>query len=93
MTRFRTWLSNTWNTLKNVGSKVGSFIGKAAPIIRTVGNAISYLPGKVGEIGKATNRYSGSIDSFTDLFPNSPRKNQFMKYTGNFNQAYLQQQN
>jgi hypothetical protein len=51
MTRFTTWLSNIWNTLKNVGSKVGSFIGKAAPIIRTIGNAMSYFPGKVGEIG------------------------------------------
>jgi hypothetical protein len=53
MTRFTTWLSNTWNTLKNVSSKVGSFIGKADSIIRTVGKAMSYFPGKVGEIGKA----------------------------------------
>jgi hypothetical protein len=45
MTRFTTLLSSTWNTLKNVGSKVESFIGKAAPIIRTVSNAMSYLPG------------------------------------------------
>jgi hypothetical protein len=51
MTRFTTWLSNTWNTLKNVGSKVGAFIGKATLIIRTVGNGMSYFPGKVGDIG------------------------------------------
>jgi hypothetical protein len=68
MTRFSTWVSNAWNTLKNVGSKVGAFIGKAAPIVRTVGNAISYLPGKVGEIGKAINHYSRIRDSFTGFF-------------------------
>jgi hypothetical protein len=69
MTKFTTWLSNTWNTLKNVGSKVGSFIGKASPIIRTVGNAMSYFPSKVGEIGKAIHHYGGIIDSFLDLLP------------------------
>jgi hypothetical protein len=93
MTRFITWLSNTWNTLKNVGSKIGSFIGKAAPIIRIVGNTMSYFPGKIGEIGKSINHYSGMIDSFTGLIPNSLLKNQIIKYTGNVNQAYLQQQN
>jgi hypothetical protein len=62
MTRFNTWLASTWNTLKNVGSKVGAFIGKVAPIVRTVGNAMSYLSGKVGEIGKAINHYSGMKD-------------------------------
>jgi hypothetical protein len=88
MTRY-----STWNTLKNVGSKVGAFIGKAAPIIRTVGNAMSYLSGKVGEIGKAINHYSGMLDSFAGLLPNSPLKNKIIQYTGNVNQAYLQQQN
>jgi hypothetical protein len=39
-------VSNTCNTLKNVGSNVGAFIGKAIPIVRTIGNAMSYLPGK-----------------------------------------------
>jgi hypothetical protein len=61
MTRFTSWLSSTWNRIKNIGSKGGSFIGKAAPIIRTVGNAMSYFPGKFGEIGKAINYYSGMI--------------------------------
>jgi hypothetical protein len=93
MTRFTIWLSNTWNTLKKVGRKVGAFIGKAAPIVRTIGNAMSYFPGKVGEIGKAINHYSGIIDSFTGLIPDSPLKNKLMQYTGNVNQAYLQQQN
>jgi hypothetical protein len=93
MNRFTIWLSNTWNTLKNVGSQVGSLIGKAASILRTIGNAKSYLLGKVSEIGKAINHYSGMIDSFTGLIPNSPLNNQIMKYTGNVNQVYLQQQN
>jgi hypothetical protein len=93
MTRFATWLSSTWNTLKNVDSKIGSIIGKADPIIRIVGNAMRYFPGKVGEIGKTINHYGGMIDSFTGLLPNSPLKNQIMKNTGNVNQAYLQQQN
>jgi hypothetical protein len=93
MTRFSTWLSSTWNTLKNAGSKVGAFIGKAAPIIRTVVNAMSYLPGKVGEIGKVINHYSGMIDGFTGLLPDSPLKNKIIQYTGNVNQAFLQQQN
>jgi hypothetical protein len=75
MTSYTTWLSKTWNTLKNVSSKVGSFIGKEAPIIRTVGNAISYFLGKIGEIVKAINHYSGTIDSFTGLLPNSQLKN------------------
>jgi hypothetical protein len=93
MTIFMAWLSNTWNTLKNVGSKVGSFIGKAAPIIRTVGNAMSYCPGKAGEICKAINYYSGMIDSFTGVIPNSRLKNKSIQYTCNVNQAYLHQQN
>jgi hypothetical protein len=66
MTRFTTWLSSTWNTLKKFSSKVGSFIGKAAPLIRTVGNAMSYCPGKICGIGKAINHYGGMINSFTD---------------------------
>jgi hypothetical protein len=92
MTRFTSWLSNTWNTLTNVCSKVGAFIGKAAPIIKTVGNAMSYLPGKVGEIGKAINHYSGMIDGFTGLLLDSLLKNKIIQNTGNVNQAYLQQQ-
>jgi hypothetical protein len=59
MTRFTTYLSSTWNTLKNVGSKVETFIGKAAPIVRTVGNVMSYFPGKIGERGKSINHYGG----------------------------------
>jgi hypothetical protein len=78
MTRFSIWLSRTWNTLKNVGSKVGAFIGKAAPIIRAVGNAMSYLSGKVGEIDKAINHYRGMIDGFTGLIPDSPLKNKII---------------
>jgi hypothetical protein len=93
MNRFTTWLSNTWNTLKSVSSKVGSFIGKAASIIITVGNEMSYLLGKIGEIGKAINHYIGMIDSFTGLIPDSPLKNKLIQYTGNVNQAYLQQKN
>jgi hypothetical protein len=84
-------LSSTWNTLKNVGSKVGTFIGKGARIVRTVGNAMSYFPGKVGEIGKAINYYSGMIDGFIGLIPDRPLKNKLMQYTGNVNQAYLKQ--
>jgi hypothetical protein len=93
MTRFTTWLSSIWNTLKSVGSKVGSFISKAAPIIKIVGNAMSYFPGKVGEIGKAINHYGGMINSVTGLIPNSPLKDKIIKYTGNVNQSYLQQRN
>jgi hypothetical protein len=93
MTRFTICLSNTGNTLQNVGSKVESFIGKTTPIIRTVGNAMSYLPGKICEIGKVINHYGGMIDSFTGLIPDSPLKNKIIQYTGNVNQANLQQQN
>jgi hypothetical protein len=32
-------------------------------------------------------------DSFSGLIPNNPLKNQIIKYTGNVNQAYFQQQN
>ena len=85
MTRFATWLSRTWNTLKNVGSNVGSFIDKAAPIIRTVGHARSYFPGKVGEIGKAIKYYGGIIDSFNSLLANSLLKDKIIKYTGHDN--------
>jgi phage-related protein len=70
-----TWLSNTWNTLKNIGSKVGSFFGKAVPIIRTVGNAMSYLPGKIGQ---AISHYSEMIDSFNGFIPDSPLKNKLI---------------
>jgi hypothetical protein len=76
-----------------VGSKVGSFIGKTAPIIRKVGKAMNYLQIKVGEIGKAINHYSGMIDNFTGLIPDSPLKNKLIQYMGNVNQACLQQQN
>jgi hypothetical protein len=33
------------------------------------------------------------IDSFTGLLTNSPLKDKIIQYTGNINQAYLQQQN
>jgi hypothetical protein len=33
------------------------------------------------------------IDSFTGLLPNGPLKEKFISYTGNINQAYLQNQN
>jgi hypothetical protein len=93
MIRLTTWLSHTWNTLKNIGCKVGPFIEKAASIVRIVDNAMSYFPCKIGEIGKAINHYSGIIDSFTGLLPDSPLKNKLVQYTGNVNQAYIQQQN
>jgi hypothetical protein len=69
--------------------KIGSFISKAAPIIKTVGNAMSYFPCKIGDIGKAINHYGGMMDSFTSLIPNSWLKDKIIKYTGNVNQAYL----
>jgi hypothetical protein len=81
MTRFTTWRSSTWNTLKNVDSKVEAFIRKEAPIIRTEYNGMSYLPYKMGEIGKAINQYGGMIDSFTGILPNSPLKDKIIKYT------------
>jgi hypothetical protein len=46
MTLFMTWLSNPWDTPKKVGSKLGSFIGKENPILRTLCNARNYLPSK-----------------------------------------------
>jgi hypothetical protein len=33
------------------------------------------------------------IDSSTGLIPNNPLKDKIIKYNGNVNQAYLQQQN
>jgi hypothetical protein len=54
---------------------------------------MSYFSGKVGEIGKAINHYSGMIDSFTGFIPDSRLKNKLIQYTSNINQAYLQQQN
>jgi hypothetical protein len=33
------------------------------------------------------------IDSFFGLLPSSPLKDKIIKYTGNVNQAYLQQKN
>jgi hypothetical protein len=51
---------------------------------------MSYFPGKVGEMGKAINHYSGMIDCFIGLIPDSPLKNKLIKYTCNVNQAYLQ---
>jgi hypothetical protein len=87
MTRFTTWLSSIWNTLKNVCIKVGTFIEKAAYIIRTLGHAMTYLPYKMSEISKAINHYGGMIDSFTGLLPNSPLKDKIIKYTGNVNQV------
>jgi hypothetical protein len=54
---------------------------------------MSYLPGKIGEIGKAINYYGGMVDSFTGLLPSGPLKDKIISYMGNINQAYLQQQN
>jgi hypothetical protein len=53
---------------------------------------MSNISGKIGEIGKAINHFEGMIDSFNDLLPNGILKNIIIKYTGNVNQAYLQQQ-
>jgi hypothetical protein len=39
---------------------------------------MSYFPGKVGKIGKAINKYSGMIYSFTGLIPDSPLKNKLL---------------
>jgi hypothetical protein len=62
------------------GRKVGSFIGKAAPIIRTVGNGMSYFPGKVGEIDKTISHYSEMLHSFTGLILDSQVKNKIIQY-------------
>jgi hypothetical protein len=40
---------------------------------------MSFLPGKVGEIGKAINPYSGMINGFTDLLPDSSLKNKVIQ--------------
>jgi hypothetical protein len=55
-------------------------IRKAAPIVRTVGNAMSYLPGKIGEIGKAIIYYREMVDSFMRLLPSSPLKDKNQLY-------------
>jgi hypothetical protein len=52
MTRFTDCLKSAWNTGKNIVGKVGGFIGKAAPIVRNIGNFMSYLPGNLGKLDK-----------------------------------------
>jgi hypothetical protein len=65
MTRFTDWVKNAWNTGKNIAGKVGGFIGKAAPIVRNIGNFMSYLPGNLGKIGQTINKVAGFADSIT----------------------------
>jgi hypothetical protein len=51
MTRFTDWLKSARGRAKNVAGKVGGFIGKAAAIVRNIGNHMSYLPVNLGKIG------------------------------------------
>jgi hypothetical protein len=67
MTRFTNWLKSAWGTAKNVAGKVGGFIGKAAPIVRNIGNFMSYLPGNLGKIGQGINSVAEAVDSFTGM--------------------------
>jgi hypothetical protein len=54
------------------------------------GYAMSYFPGKIGEINISINHYGGMKDNFIDLFPNSFFQRKMIKYAGNVNQTYLQ---
>jgi phage-related protein len=76
--RFSDWLSSGWNIAKNVADKVGNFIEKVAPmigsfieqaasIVRTIGNFMSYLPDKLGTIGKMINNVASRVDSVTGM--------------------------
>jgi hypothetical protein len=81
MTRFTDWLKNAWRTAKNVAGNIGGFIGKAAPIVRNIGNFMSYLPGNLGKIGQGINSVAGRVDSFTGMLP-SGIKNKIEQYMG-----------
>jgi phage-related protein len=81
MTRFTDWLKSAWGTVTNVAGKVGGFIGKAAPIVRNIGNFMSYLPGNVGNLCQGIISVAGAVDSFTGMLP-SGIKNKIEQYTG-----------
>jgi hypothetical protein len=55
--------------VKDVVGKVGGFIGKAAPIIRKVGNFMTYRLGNLDKIGQGINKESGVVGSVTDMLP------------------------
>jgi hypothetical protein len=81
MTRFTDWLKSAWGTANNVAGKLGGFIGKAAPIVRNIGNFMSYLPRNLGKIGQGINSVAGAVDSFTGMLPGGI-KNKIEQYTG-----------
>jgi hypothetical protein len=81
MTRFTDSLKSAWGSVKNLAGKIGGFIGKAAPIVRNVGNFMPYLPGNLGKIGQGINSVTGAVDSFTGILP-SGIKNKIEQYTG-----------
>ncbi|GMO21270.1 MAG: hypothetical protein Ta2E_12280 [Mycoplasmoidaceae bacterium] len=81
MERFRDWLKGAWTTVKNVGSTIRGFIGKAAPMIPNVGCFMNYLPGSLGSIGETINKLAGAVNSFTGMLPSGMRE-KVEQYTG-----------
>jgi hypothetical protein len=68
MTGLTDWFINAWNTAKNAAGKLGDLNGKAAPIIDKVCNFISYLPGKLGTIGKTIHNVVGVLIQSQDCY-------------------------
>ena len=55
MGRFTNFLGGVWNTIKNVGRKVGGFLGKVVPVVKTVSGVLSHVP-VIGPIAGLVNK-------------------------------------
>ena len=44
MGRFTDFLGGVWNTIKNVGRKVGGFLGKIISPVKAVSGILSHVP-------------------------------------------------
>ena len=69
MGRFTDWFKGALDTARSIGTNVSEFIGKSASIIRNIGNLISYLPIKIGDIGKTIDHFGGMVDSIIRILP------------------------
>jgi len=66
MGRFTNFLGGVWNTVKNVGRKVGGFLGKVVPVVKTVSGVLSHVP-VIGPIAGLVNKGATMVEKVMDV--------------------------
>ena len=75
MGRFANWVGNAWNKTKNFGRKVGGFLGKIAPTVKTVSGVLQHFP-VIGPFAGLVNKGATIVEKVMDVIKPKQQSNQ-----------------